>query len=630
MRRMDFINSRLSALPNSGKRIVYLVTENREILSEIFFHTMTTLKALCPYAYLKNYWIKENFYKSSITNSRLVDLYDALEISDYYFDIHNPKIDMTKGAYFYLTDFHMLEQSIAENILKQFIAYAQIREEHEKPVFLFLISPILQIPLGFQNEIEIIDVPEMDKDDITDLLISEAEKEIGRNVSLFPAERQNCEEAAFDFKGVSEKGILQILHSLQEEYGSFFGRQHYHNTETVNKIQRKRKELVAEYKKETAKHDSTITLLEPKDSVSGMTEYFEWLKDIKEDFINPEAAYAWGLEVPKGVLLTGVPGSGKTQTAKKTAYELGNEISLVQFRMDNLLGGIVGKSEENFKRCRKQVEALAPCVVLIDEIEKIFGKENQDSSGVKMNLLAALLDWLQENKKQIFFFATSNSVSGLPPELLRDGRFDMRFCAFMPTKEELKNIIIFHLEEANKRSGGRFSAVCKQCEELADEFLRKIAAYAKEHNKDLFYTGSNIEALILKTNRQIRKNKIDNPDKDTYLEYLLEMAKSNRSQPYGETNMHSIVEFWMLAKENKYTSTGGEEILPFAAFDTIEGKFKELPTCKNPYDIYMQQRLKEEIEKKEAKRLEEEKMNQKLMKKLEESGEKNGEQNKRG
>ena len=98
---------------------------------------------------------------------------------------------------------------------------------------------------------------------------------------------------------------------------------------------------------------------------------------------------------------------------------------------------------------------------------------------------------------------------------------------------------------------------------------------------------------------------------------LLEIAKT-RSQPYGETNMHSIVDFWILAKENKYTSTGGWEILPFDKFNTAEGRFENLPDCKSEYDKYMQKRLKEEIEKKEAKRLEAERLNQKLMKKLEE------------
>ena len=86
----------------------------------------------------------------------------------------------------------------------------------------------------------------------------------------------------------------------------------------------------------------------------------------------------------------------------------GNEgnVLLVQFRMDNLLGGLVGDSEANFKRCRKRIEALAPCVVLMDEIEKTFAIDKASGKNdVKMNILTALLDWMQENKKQIFFFA---------------------------------------------------------------------------------------------------------------------------------------------------------------------------------------------------------------------------------
>ena len=154
---MEFINSRLSALPNSGKRIVYLITENREILSEIFFYAKSTLKALCRY---KDYhqWSDEKFYSACINNYYLQDIYEVLELSEDYFHTYDEDAEVEKGAYFYMTDFHILNQSTAENVLKQFIAYAQLREKINKPVFLFLVSPILQIPLGFQNEMEIIDV----------------------------------------------------------------------------------------------------------------------------------------------------------------------------------------------------------------------------------------------------------------------------------------------------------------------------------------------------------------------------------------------------------------------------------------------------------------------------------------
>lgn len=132
----------------------------------------------------------------------------------------------------------------------------------------------------------------------------------------------------------------------------------------------------------------------------------------------------------------------------------------------------------------------------MDEIEKTFDTEGKSSSNdVKMNILTALLDWMQENERQIFFFATSNSVVHLKPELLRDGRFDMRFCVFMPTHDELVEIFRLHMEHANRRANGRLFQDADY-RETARSFLSKITEYAREKEKNMFFTGANVENLI--------------------------------------------------------------------------------------------------------------------------------------
>lgn len=610
MARMDYVNARLSALKESDKRVVYLITEDRDFLSELFRSCADTLKGLCSYKFkgdARN-WKDKNLYACAAKEGFLGNLDSILGLSKIRFDGSSNKTDnasakkiLDEAAFLYITDFHLLKKDVEGEVLKQFVAYSRERERNGQPVYLFVLSPILQIPMGFSQDVEFIDVPEMDETDIKELLLREAES---GDKKLHDLEQKRCERAAADFRGVPRREILQILQEVKSEYGSFYGLQDTHNAKQLDKIKESRQKLVADYKKEAAKRDSTITLLEPKDAISGMDAYLNWLEEIKGDFLQPEQAYTWGINPPKGVLLTGVPGSGKTQAAKTTAYKLGEgtgKVSLVQFRMDNLLGGLVGDSEANFKRCRKQVEALAPCVVLIDEIEKIFStQKGSDSSGVKMNLLAALLDWLQENDKQIFFFATSNSVEGIAPELLRDGRFDMRMYAFMPTGKELVDVIKFHLDRANRMSGklNRFGKFSSQYEILAEDFLREITKYAEDNNKDMFFTGSNIENLIKQTNQLLRQRGIEKPSKEDYLELMLERAESDRCQPYGETNMHSIVNFWILARKNKYSSTGKLELLPFAAFDDGACSFRDdkLPKC-DGYDGYMQKRLREEIEK---------------------------------
>jgi len=298
--------------------------------------------------------------------------------------------------------------------------------------------------------------------------------------------------------------------------------------------------------------------------------------------------------------LTGVPGSGKTQAAKKTAAQM--DVSLVQLRMDNLLGGYVGDSEANFKRCRKRVEALAPCVVLIDEMKKIFGttEHSSGSHDVKMNLLAALLDWLQENKKPIFFFATSNSVGDLRPELLRDGRFDRRFSVFMPTYNELVKIFHYHMDQFDRLSGGRlFQNFSGGYDQMARDFLDKSTQYAKKNGLDLFYTGANIENLISQTNRALRteggKKNITGISRDRYLEALLKTVESGQSQPYGVTNMDDIARFWVQALKNQYTSASALDLFPFQSFDRKKGEFSHPKPYEHAYDEYMFTQVSAEI-----------------------------------
>lgn len=605
MARLHSINARLSALPQTGKHIVYLVTEDRDFLEELFCGLAATMKALCGYAYTDaRNWKDSNMFSASVSREKLVDLYDILALGNhrYFGDSANPPKDpLQKGAYFYCTDFHLLEEGTAGNLLKQFLSFSSRRERDGRPVYLFLLSPVLKLPDGFQQAVEIIDVPEMDADDILSLLLDQAREECSPE-PLHPTEQARVEEAVSAFKGLSRQDILRVLHALQNAQGSFFGRYgKYKNSQQVlDAIKKERQRRTAQCKEDAARHDSTVTLLEPRDGIAGMKGYLSWLDDICEDFRSPELARRWASPPPKGVLLTGVPGSGKTQAAKKTAYEMGPGVSLVQFRMDNLLGGYVGDSEANFKRCRKRVEALAPCVVLMDEIEKTFDTKNsRDSSDVKMNILSALLDWMQETHKQIFFFATSNRIDGVPPELLRDGRLDMRFFAFMPTNDELVDILAFRMETANETTQqDRFHKFSGGYKDLAQDFLDWVAQYAEEEKKDLFYTGANIENLISQTNRLLRRKGLDAPSRNDYLTLLQEAASDVRSQPYGQTNMAEIVDSWLLARKNRYASAGGTDLLPFHGFreDTLSFDPAKLPACVHPYDKLLQRRLREEIE----------------------------------
>ena len=624
MSRMQEIGRRLSGLKLNRKHLIYLISEDRDILEVIFSRNAATMKALAGKGLQENCKASnEKLYRFVRQNNYLVDVYTVKEFEGKFSETFFAETSNTaKGIvyqanFLFFNDFHILKKETASHFLKQFLDYAKEQEKNNHPVYLFLISNILMLPAGFESVTEIIDVPEMDEEDIIELLSAEAVKEQNNNKALWEvyeedlckADRERIEEAAKDFKGMSRRDIMEIVEALRSSNGSFFGMS---NTpcgrpENIKEIQEKRRSLVKSYKEESARYDSTVTLLDPQKSVSGLDGYKNWLKEIKDDMLHPDECQLWGMRPPKGVLLSGVPGSGKTQAAKLTAYQM--NVPLVQFRMDNLLGGLVGDSEANFKRCRKRIEALAPCVVLIDELEKLFGTEDMGGSHeVKMNLLAALLDWLQENNKAIFFFATSNSVKGLRPELLRDGRFDMRFYVFMPAKEELIEIFKFHLKKADQLSG---NILCNdfrdQYDKLASDFFDSIADYGKKEKRNLFYTGANIESLILQTHRALRRScrNASEVSFEDYRNMLFRTAIGGDSQPYGETNMKDIALSWLEARQNQYMQAGKGDLFSFRNFD--EGvydekealrrkpQFLKRPETNNEYDRQMFERIQEEI-----------------------------------
>lgn len=603
MSRTHLLKSRLSSLHVSGKRIIYLITEDRDILEEVFISASAVIKGLAPKLFIDYKAAPDKMYNWVCSRGLLTDIYPTLQkkrrVEDVFLEGDAPpSILPAKEAFYFLNDFHnvLSRREDATRLLKQFLAYARTRDDDDRPVYLFLIAPVFQLPDGFLDEVEVIDLPELSEEELRGLLLRMADPPAPDT----PLDSRRLDQAARDLKGLSRKQVRLIVESLKTAKGCFYGRSDSPCGEKAQyeAICTRRRELAGASKRQAAQYDSTVTLLEPSTSIAGMDAYCAWLDEVGNDLLHPEEALRWGIRPPKGVLLTGVPGSGKTQAAKKTAAQMG--VSLVQLRMDNLLGGLVGDSEANFKRCRKRVEALAPCVVLIDEIEKIFGTgSGSGSHEVKMNLLAALLDWLQENKKPIFFFATSNSVESLRPELLRDGRFDRRFSVFMPTHDELADIFVFHMDQADRLAGGQlFQRFSQEYDILAREFLAASTAYARSKKLNLFYTGANIENLIGQTNRALRVRRRQSAaapvSRVEYLEALMQTIQSGQSQPYGVTNMDDIAGFWVSALKNQYTSASARDLFPFQQFDRTTGAF--LPAShSHGYDQYMFEQISAEI-----------------------------------
>jgi len=179
-------------------------------------------------------------------------------------------------------------------------------------------------------------------------------------------------------------------------------------------------------------------------NVADLATLKSWLTKRRNVVSNPLKAEEFGLTFPRGVLLLGVPGCGKSLSAKAVAKEWG--LPLLKFDTSNLYNKYIGESEKNFKRAIRAAERMAPVVLWIDELEKAFAAGGTEDGGVSQRILGSFLSWMQDRKGEVFIVATANDIERLPPEFLRKGRFDEIFFVDLPDEETRREIFRIHLQ----------------------------------------------------------------------------------------------------------------------------------------------------------------------------------------
>jgi len=208
--------------------------------------------------------------------------------------------------------------------------------------------------------------------------------------------------------------------------------------------------LIVKEKEQIIKKGGILEYFHPEgdfNQVGGMKNLKEWLKKRGQAFSSDAKAY--GLPSPKGVMLLGIPGCGKSLIAKTFANEW--QIPLLKFDLGKVFGGIVGESESNIRKALSLAETIAPSILWIDEIEKgLSGLSGGGDSGTSARVFGHFLTWMQDKKSEVFVIATANNIEQLPPELLRKGRFDEIFFVDLPSKEERKTIFQIHIEKAKR------------------------------------------------------------------------------------------------------------------------------------------------------------------------------------
>jgi SpoVK/Ycf46/Vps4 family AAA+-type ATPase len=185
------------------------------------------------------------------------------------------------------------------------------------------------------------------------------------------------------------------------------------------------------------------------DDIGGVDKLKEWLKKRKTSFGLKASNY--GLPTPRGLLLVGIQGTGKSLTAKAIASEW--QLPLLKLDVGKLFGGIVGESESRLRQMIDVAETLSPCILWIDEIDKAFSNsDNKGDSGTSNRVLATFISWLSEKTKPVFVVATANNVDMLPLEIIRKGRFDEIFFLDLPEFNEREQIFKIHIQDFRPNS----------------------------------------------------------------------------------------------------------------------------------------------------------------------------------
>ena len=218
---------------------------------------------------------------------------------------------------------------------------------------------------------------------------------------------------------------------------------------------------VAESKRQVIRKSGILEYYDKPESfadVGGLAGLLAWFRSRAPAFANT-ARYA-GLPMPKGVLLVGVPGCGKSLSARALAGAWG--VPLVRLDVGRIFGSYVGQSEANLRMAIQTAEAVSPCILWIDEVEKGFsGVQGQGGGGVAARVFGTFLNWLQDKRSPVFVVATANDLTGIPPEFLRQGRFDDIFFVGLPGPKEREAILRIHLARRHR------DAACFDLGELA-------------------------------------------------------------------------------------------------------------------------------------------------------------------
>ncbi|MEB3829741.1 stress-responsive protein Ycf46 [Phormidium sp. CCY1219] len=350
---------------------------------------------------------------------------------------------------------------------------------------IILMSPIQEVPIELEKEVVVLDFPLPDMGELNQVLSHQLES--GRNRRINTETREKLLKAAL---GLTKDEAEKVYRKAQV---------------TSGKLTESEVEIVLSEKKQLIRRNGILEYIEEDDtidSVGGLEELKRWLRQRSNAFT--ERAREYGLPQPKGMLILGVPGCGKSMIAKTTSRLWG--LPLLRLDMGRVYdGSTVGRSEANLRNALKTAESISPAILFIDELDKAFGGSGgsaDSDGGTSSRIFGSFLTWMQEKTSPVFVMATANRVERLPGEFLRKGRFDEIFFVDLPNDEERRAIFTIHLTK-RRRDLDRFDI--EQLAKVSDGFSGAeieqavIAAMYEAFAQDREFTQLDIIAAIKST-----------------------------------------------------------------------------------------------------------------------------------
>ncbi|GMB90612.1 AAA family ATPase [Helicobacter ailurogastricus] len=358
-----------------------------------------------------------------------------------------------------------LEQSpTAIALLQRMARFVLNNADYNATIFIFsshLGTPT--IPKELEIYTRIFDIPLPDKTQI----LATIKKFAKANEILL--EEQVAKELALDCKGLREVQIEQILRLAYYQRGG---------------INAQSRDFVIQEKEQRIKKTNLLEMVRPKEGedlahMGGLEKLKHWLQAQAHIIANLDLASQKGVDMPKGVLVVGVPGCGKSLSAKACAGLF--KLPLVRLDVGRLFGKFIGQSEENMRAALQLAEAISPCVLWIDEIEKAFSGmgANEGAHEVSRRLFGHFLTWMEEKTSMVFIVATANDITRFPPEFLRKGRFDELFFVDLPGAKEREQILKIHLQKRQQNPEPLdLASLAKECEGFSGADLENLVKLA--------------------------------------------------------------------------------------------------------------------------------------------------------